>query len=192
MYKFLEGVRILDLSTVVLGPFVTQLLGDLGADVIKVEPPEGDVFRSVAPARNPSMGAGYLNLNRNKRSIVLDLKKKSGRDAFDRLVKTSDVFFHNMRPSAIERLRLRYEDLKETNSLLIYCAAVGFGSQGLYTDIPFSRINSLEDRFGNSCPEGIAGPSLRAARFSGHRTGATDVSWIRQDIRSGPSGRIAE
>src|SRR5574340_1553950 len=104
MFKILEGIRVLDLSNTVLGPLVTQVLGDLGADIIKIEPPDGDVFRQVAPARNPGMGATFMNINRNKRSIALDLKTKAGMDILLKLVRTADVFFHNMRPSAVAKL----------------------------------------------------------------------------------------
>ena len=136
MYQILKGVKVIDLTTVVLGPFLTQILGDLGAEVIKVESPVGDIYRGVAPGRHPKMGAGFLNINRNKRSIVLNLKSEEGRAVFDRLINGADVFIHNMRLSAAERLGLTYTDLAKKNASLIYCAAIGFGSKGPYADRP--------------------------------------------------------
>ena len=100
----LAGVKVIDLTSVMMGPYATMILGDYGADVVKVESPEGDVMRYAAPMRSQRMGAMYLQGNRNKRSIVLDLKKASGREALLRLSATSDVFVHNVRPAAMARL----------------------------------------------------------------------------------------
>src|SRR5438046_4320460 len=97
----LAGVRVIDLTTVAMGPYATQILGGMGADVIKVESPDGDVFRYAAPARNPGMGAAYMNLNRNKRSVVLDLKKDADREKLLELAKDSDVFVYNVRPQSM-------------------------------------------------------------------------------------------
>jgi crotonobetainyl-CoA:carnitine CoA-transferase CaiB-like acyl-CoA transferase len=95
----LAGVKVIDLTSVMMGPYATMLLGDYGADVIKVESPDGDVMRYAAPMRHPKMGAMYLQGNRNKRSIALDLKKAGGRAALLRLAMTADVFVHNVRPA---------------------------------------------------------------------------------------------
>src|ERR671936_184557 len=100
----LAGLRILDLSTVLMGPYATQILGDLGADVIKVEPPSGDNMRAAGPMKDPGMGHIFMHLNRNKRGIVLDLKHPDGRAAVMRLAARSDVFFPTLRPAAAERL----------------------------------------------------------------------------------------
>ncbi|WP_346911064.1 CoA transferase [uncultured Roseibium sp.] len=132
----LRGVRVLDLSSVVLGPYATMILGDLGADVIKIEAPDGDILRHIEPARNPGMGAVFLNTNRNKRSMVLDLKQEEARDVLRDLVADADVFLHSMRPKAIRRLGLDYEALSGLNPRLVYCNAWGFRSTGPYGDKP--------------------------------------------------------
>jgi len=116
-----------------MGPYATQILADLGADVIKVEPPEGDILRDVGPMRNPGMGHIYLHVNRNKRSVVLDLKQPAGRDAALRLAEKSDVLVFNVRPQAMARLGLSYEDVKKVNPKIIYAAAVGYGEGGPYS-----------------------------------------------------------
>ena len=126
----LSGVRVLDLSTVVMGPYATQILGDFGADVIKIEPPDGDVIRSAWPFRNPGMGSIFLNTNRNKRSVVLDLKKPAALAAFLRLVKTCDVLVYNVRPQAMARLKLSYEDVKQVNPKIIYVGCFGYSQRG--------------------------------------------------------------
>src|SRR2546429_7024995 len=108
----LHGVRVFDLTAVVMGPYATQILGDFGADVIKVEPPGGDVMRYAWPFRNPGMGHIFLNANRNKRSIVLDLKQSEARDACLALAKKTDVLVYNIRPQAMARLRLGHADVR--------------------------------------------------------------------------------
>jgi len=132
----LAGIRILDLTTVVMGPFATQILGDLGADVIKVEPPEGDNTRHLAPMRNPGMGAIFLHMNRNKRSIVLDLKRARGREALLRLAQKADALVYNTRPQAMARLRLAYADVRAVNPGIVYVGAFGFDQQGPYAARP--------------------------------------------------------
>jgi len=136
MTQPLDGVRIIDLSSVVMGPFATQLLGDLGADVVKVEPPDGDILRHIAPMKHPAMGHIYLHHNRNKRSIVLDLKKPEGLEALQKLLKTADVLFYNVRPQAMKRLKLSYEDVTAINPQIIYVGAYGFSQRGPYAAQP--------------------------------------------------------
>ncbi len=128
----LDGVRILDLTTVVMGPYATQILADFGADVIKVEPPEGDLMRHNAPMRSKGMGHIFMNANRNKRSVVLDLKRDTGRAACLAIAKDADVLVYNIRPQAMARLRLSYEEVREVNPRLIYVGAFGYSQRGPY------------------------------------------------------------
>ncbi len=109
MLPLLQGIRVLDFTTIVLGPYATQTLGDLGADVIKIEPLQGDLFRTVRPGRSRSMGAGFMGFNRNKRSLAIDLKRPQSRAVLARLVGGADAVVHNMRPKAAEPLGLDYE-----------------------------------------------------------------------------------
>jgi len=132
----LSGVRILDLTSVILGPYATQILADFGADVIKVEAPSGDIMRHVGPMRNSGMGHIYLNLNRNKRSIVLDLKQTEARDALRKLASTADVMVSNVRPAAMSRLGLGYDDIRNVNPRIIYANATGYGAGGRYAGKP--------------------------------------------------------
>ena len=132
----LTGVRVLDLTTVVMGPFATQILGDLGADVIKVESPSGDSMRRVGPFHHPDMGPLYLQANRNKRSIVLDLKLPGDKQKLLSLVPDADILVYNIRPQAMRRLGLDYESLVKVNPGLIVCGAVGFGEGGPYAGRP--------------------------------------------------------
>jgi crotonobetainyl-CoA:carnitine CoA-transferase CaiB-like acyl-CoA transferase len=128
----LSGVRVLDLTTVVMGPYATQILADFGADVVKVEPPGGDVMRYAWPFRNPGMGHIFLNANRNKRSIVLDLKQAAAHDACLALAKKADVLVYNIRPQAMARLKLSYEDVRAVNPRIIYVGCFGYSQRGPY------------------------------------------------------------
>jgi len=132
----LAGIKILDLTTVVMGPFATQILGDMGAEVIKIEAPAGDNMRWVGPMRNPGMGHIHMHLNRNKRSLVLDLKTPQGLDALKRLIKTADALLYNVRPQAMARLGLSYEVVKAINPKLVYVGAFGFSEKGTYAGRP--------------------------------------------------------
>src|ERR1043166_1445790 len=132
----LEGFRIVDLSSVLMGPSATQTLGDMGADVIKVEPPTGDTTRRIGPGRSDTMGSNFLNMNRSKRSIALDLKHPRSREVLARLIANADVLIHNIRPRAVERLGLGYADVSALNPQIVYCALTGFGSGGPYAGQP--------------------------------------------------------
>lgn len=126
----LAGIRVLDLTSVVLGPLATQVLADYGADVIKIESPEGDLMRANGVSKNKGMSSIFLSLNRNKRSLALDLKTDEGVSIIRRLVPKVDVVVHNMRVAAIERLGLGYEALAAIKPDLVYCVATGFGEEG--------------------------------------------------------------
>jgi crotonobetainyl-CoA:carnitine CoA-transferase CaiB-like acyl-CoA transferase len=132
----LKGIRILDMTSVLMGPYATQILGDHGADVIKIEPLGGDVIRQIGPARNPGMGPLFLNTNRSKRSIALDLKSDGGREVLLRLAGTVDALVTNVRPRAMDRLGLSWEVLHKANPKLIYASLVGFDQTGPYAARP--------------------------------------------------------
>jgi crotonobetainyl-CoA:carnitine CoA-transferase CaiB-like acyl-CoA transferase len=132
----LAGVRVLDLTSVVLGPYATQMLGDLGADIIKVEPPEGDTTRSTGPRISRDMASLFMGVNRNKRSIVLDLKTPSAREALLRLVDRADVFVHNIRPQKLDGLGLSSDALCKRNPRLIYAGIHGWREDGPYSGRP--------------------------------------------------------
>ncbi|MCY7389598.1 MAG: CoA transferase [Burkholderiales bacterium] len=132
----LAGIKILDLTSVVMGPFATQILGDMGAEIIKVEPPAGDNMRWVGPMKNPGMGHIHMHLNRNKRSLVLDLKKPEGLAAIKLLIANADALIYNVRPQAMSRLGLGYEAVKAINPKLVYVGAYGFSERGTYAGKP--------------------------------------------------------
>ncbi|HKT84737.1 MAG TPA: CoA transferase [Novosphingobium sp.] len=131
----LDGIKVVDLTSVVMGPYATQIMADFGADVIKVENAHGDTTRFMPGSLEPGMGGTFLNLNRGKRSIVLDLKSPAGRDALMKLVRDADVFVHSMRATAIARLDLGYETVAAVNPNIVYCNMYGFGRQGRYRDL---------------------------------------------------------
>jgi crotonobetainyl-CoA:carnitine CoA-transferase CaiB-like acyl-CoA transferase len=132
----LGGVRVVDLTTVVSGPYGTLLLADFGAEVVKVESPDGDVARDLGPRVHDDMGAVFLNCNRGKRSVVLDLKTVDGRAHLKELVRRSDVVVHNMRRDAAVRCGADPDTLMADHPRLVHCAIVGFGADGPYADLP--------------------------------------------------------
>ena len=132
----LEGIRVLEIASMIFGPVAGQYLGDMGAEVIKLEPPEGDLTRSIGPRRSPKMGAFFLTSNRSKRSIVVDLKRAEGREILQRLVAKTDVLLHSMRTAAAGRLGLDYDGLSKNNPGLVYCHLTGYGDDGLYAGRP--------------------------------------------------------
>ena len=136
----LKGLKIIELTSVVLGPWAAQILADMGAEVIKVEAPFGDSNRQLGASRNPNMAALYLSNNRNKRSLVLDLKQSSARDALLAIVKDCDVFLHNNRPQVMTKLKLEYNDIKAVNENIIYCGTYGYSKDG-----PYGEKGALDD-----------------------------------------------
>jgi crotonobetainyl-CoA:carnitine CoA-transferase CaiB-like acyl-CoA transferase len=132
----LHGVRVLDMTSVLLGPYATQIMGDMGADVVKVESPDGDITRTITPFRTAGMGAVFLNVNRNKRSIVLDLKREEARKVMLRLAASADVLVTSVRPAGMRRLGLAHDDMAAANPRLVYCGAYGFGERGPYAGKP--------------------------------------------------------
>jgi crotonobetainyl-CoA:carnitine CoA-transferase CaiB-like acyl-CoA transferase len=187
----LAGVKVLDLTSVVLGPFATQLLAELGADVIKVEAPAGDNMRHVGEMRHPGMGHIHLNLNRGKRSIVLDLKQPAAREAALRLADASDVLVSNVRPAAMKRLGLGYETVAARNPRIIYVNACGFSQKGPYAERPAyddliqgaTGIPWLMERYGE--PEPCYAPVLVGDRVTGLHTAFAISSALYARERTG-------
>ncbi len=169
----LAGVRVLDLTSIIMAPFATQILAGLGADVIKVESPEGDYMRHVGPMRHPGMGHIFLHANRGKRSIVLDIKQPAAREALARMASAADVFITNVRPQAMRRLRLDHPALAARNARLIYVSCTGFGQRGPYAAKPAyddliqgaTGIPALMQAYG--APEPCYTPVTLADRLTG-------------------------
>ena len=132
----LSGIRVIDLTSVVFGPLATQILGDMGAEVIKIEGPEGDTTRYTGPARSSDMAALFMGLNRNKRSLVLDLKQESAKEALWRLIDGADVFVHSMRPQKIEALGFGHEAVLKRNPRTVYAGLHGYLNGGPYSGQP--------------------------------------------------------
>ncbi len=151
----LAGIKVLDLTTVLMGPYATQILGDHGADIIKIEAPGGDTFRYPGPSRHRDMGPMFMNTNRNKRSLVMDLKKPEARMALLEMAKSAEVVVYNVRPAAMVRLKLTYEDFRAVNSSIIYVGAFGFGQDG-----PYAARPAFDDVIQAAC--GIADLASRA------------------------------
>ena len=132
----LSGLRVLDLTTVIAGPYTTQMLGDFGADVIKIEAPGGDMTRDIGITRHEKMTALFLGSNRNKRSIVLDLKREAARDALWRLIDGADMLVHNIRPQKIRKLGFDPDSVLKRNEKMVYGALLGYREDGPYGQMP--------------------------------------------------------
>lgn len=189
----LEGVKVVDLTSVVFGPYTTQILADFGAEVIKVEPKMGDAFRySQKPAKSRGMSPGHLSLNRGKQSIVLDLKKDEDAEIMRQLICDCDVFIHNIRDKAIQRLGFDYESVKALNPDIIYVHCVGFGSDGPYSDFQAyddviqaaTGTTSLLSRVDGK-PEPRFLPSLIADKVAGLNGAYATFAAIVHKLRTG-------
>lgn len=169
----LDGIRVIDITQILLGPYGTQLLGDMGADVIKVEaPPRGDSTRHLGNKRSDGMGGPFLNMNRNKRSVCLDLKQDSAKQALRKLIETADVLVHNMRPQAIARLGFAYEDVAAIKPDIIYCGCYGFSQDGPYADRPayddlIQAASGLVDIFRTTAEKPLFAPTVMADKTTG-------------------------
>jgi crotonobetainyl-CoA:carnitine CoA-transferase CaiB-like acyl-CoA transferase len=188
----LEGVRVIDLTNTVLGPFAAQILGDAGADVIKIEPPEGDLVRYIGPHRSRGMGVYFLNLNRNKRSVVLDLKHAPARAALSRLIATADVLVYNMRPAAAARLGIDYAALAPTHPRLVHASASGYRQGSSMQDEPAyddiiqgaSGLASLNGRAASADGPRYV-PSVMADKISGQALTAAIAMALYSRERTG-------
>jgi len=169
----LDGIRVLDLTAVLFGPYCTMLLGDMGADVVKIESGSpGDSMRRTGPSRHDGMAAFYLLSNRNKRSVALDLKQESGRAALWRLVDTADVFIHSIRPQSIHRLGFGHEAVLERNPRIVYAGLHGFGERGAYAgraayDDVVQAAAGMSSLMGELVGEPLYFPTVVADKASG-------------------------
>lgn len=192
----LEGVRVIDMTSVVMGPYASRLLGDYGADVVKIEPPEGDIMRLSGPMRSPGMGHLYLTTNRNKRSAVVDLKQPAGREVLLRLLAHADVLLYNVRPQAMQRLRLSYEDVRAVNAGIIYAGAFGFSQRGPYAERPayddliqgMSGVPWLVQKAGADTPR--YAPMIFADRTVGLQLAFAVASALHHRQRTGHGQRV--
>jgi crotonobetainyl-CoA:carnitine CoA-transferase CaiB-like acyl-CoA transferase len=142
----LAGVRVIDLTAMVMGPYCTQIMADMGADVIKIEAPEGDNTRNISVGPEPGMSGVFVNVNRGKRSVVLDLRSDAGKNALRELVKQGDVFIHSMRAKAIARLGFSYADVVAINPSIVYTNCYGYGRRG-----PDADLTAYDDTIQAEC-----------------------------------------
>jgi len=191
----LQGIRVIDLTTTILGPLATQTLGDMGADIIKIESPIGDLNRQIGPAPHPGMAAFFANVNRNKRSVVLDLKQPAALDALMRLIDTADVFVHGMRPKAAERLGIDYAAVSRRNPAIVYGSASGYRHDG-----PRANLPAYDDIIQGEC--GLAGlvgrtadepryiPTVIADKFTGHMLASAIAMALLSRERTGKGQEV--
>ena len=192
----LAGVKVIDMTSVLMGPFASQSLGDMGADVVKVESPQGDLVRQIGPARHAGMGPVFLNANRNKRSVVLDLKQPDGLSALKLLLQDADVLMYNVRPQAMERLGLGYEAVAAINPRIVYAGLFGFGQDGPYAGRPAyddliqgaSTLSALIAQASGGPPRYV--PTAMADRIVGLTAVGGIVSTLLARERTGRGDRL--
>lgn len=192
----LAGVRVIDLTTVLMGPFATQLLGDMGADVVKVESAQGDGVRRIGPARHPDMGPIFLHGNRGKRSVVLDLKKPAGREALLKLAAGAEVLAYNVRPQAMARLGLTYEEVSAANPGIVYAGMFGYDQRGPYAARPayddliqaLVALPTLAQMAGGDRPRYV--PLAIADRYVGSIAAGAIVAALFHRLGSGRGQRV--
>ena len=196
--SLISGLRIADMTTVVFGPYCTQILADLGAEVIKVEPEGGDISRNIGKsAHTPFMGALHMRMNRGKRSVDWNLKTEAGREAMKRLLQSSDIFIHNIRPDAIERAGLDYETVRKLRPDIIYVHCTGFDTCGPNAGLPAyddiiqaaSGVASLLPRVdGNPAPRFF--PMTMADKVSGLHAAYAVLAAIIHRLRTGEGQQV--
>ena len=192
----LRGVRILDLTSVLMGPYATQIFADLGAEVIKVESPSGDTTRALPPGPEAGRSAMFMNVNRGKRSIALDLKQDSARAALLKLAAGCDVFVHSMRHRAIAKLGMAYEAVRAVNERIIYANLYGFSRRGPYADYPAyddivqaaSGIVALQAKLSGGEPTYVA--NVVADKVSGLTATYAIIAALYERERSGQGQEI--
>lgn len=192
----LAGFRIIDLTTVLMGPYATQFLADFGADVVKVEPLKGDLVRQIGPMRTPGMGPIFLNANRSKRSVAIDLKAAEGKALLLDMCREADALVYNIRPAAMERLGLSYEAVAEVNPRIIYAGCYGYGQDGPYAANPAyddliqggACIPYLYTLAGGEVPRYV--PSATADRVAGMTTLSGILAAMVARERTGKGQRV--
>jgi crotonobetainyl-CoA:carnitine CoA-transferase CaiB-like acyl-CoA transferase len=191
----LEGVRVVDLTSIVMGPLATQILGDLGADVITVEDPRGTLSRVMTAGPHPGLSGIALNLLRNKRNVVLDLKTDEGRDSLLELAATADVVVTNLRPGTLARLRLAYEDVAPVRPDIVYCQAQGHPTDSPQADAPayddvIQAATGLPDAFRRFSGEPLFAPTLMADKVSGLTIAYAVMAALFHRERTGEGQRV--
>jgi len=191
----LDGVRVVDLTSIVMGPLATQIFGDLGADVITVEDPRGTLSRVMTAGPRPGLSGVALNLLRNKRNMVLDLKSEEGREALLEVTATADVMVTNLRPGTLARLRLTYDDVVSVRPDIVYCQAQGYPSDSDAADAPayddvIQAATGLPDAFRRFGGEPLFAPTLMADKVSGLTIAYAVLAALLHRERTGEGQRI--